>query len=247
MKKVLFVALLGALAGPAWAQEIPPEPPAPPVPPPAPAVLFAQPPAAPPPAPGVLFAQAPPAPPAPVSAPAARPAQAPPAAPAPRPAPVAPVAPSPRPATAQPGRGAVPVAPAPPAAPEAARIPRNVRFDITITDTAGGKTVTKALSVTVSDVGGNGSIRSWGNLPVGNPVPLNVDVRNVAWFNDGTVRANVNVEYQAYVPDAKPQPGLVTATATTVFQDGRKTQILQAADPTSDRRTSIDVTATVLK
>ena len=122
-----------------------------------------------------------------------------------------------------------------------------MRFDITITDTAGGKTVTKALSVTVSDVGGNVSLRSWGNLPVGNPVPLNVDVRQVAWFNDGTVRANVNVEYQAYIPDAKPQPGMVTATATTVFQDGRKTQILQAADPTSDRRTSIDVTATVLK
>ena len=232
MKKVLFVALLGALAGPAWAQEIAPEPPAPPAPPSAPAALFAQ---------------APPAPPAPAAAPAARPAQAPPAAPAPRPAPAPPAAPSPRPGTAQPvnpARGAVP---APPAAPEPARIPRNVRFDITITDTAGGKTVTKALSVTVSDVGGNGSIRSWGNLPVGNPVPLNVDVRQVAWFNDGTVRANVNVEYQAYIPDAKPQPGMVTATATTVFQDGRKTQILQAADPTSDRRTSIDVTATVLK
>ena len=34
-----------------------------------------------------------------------------------------------------------------------------MKFDITITDTAGGKPIVKALSVTVSDFGGNGSIR----------------------------------------------------------------------------------------
>ena len=226
MRKVLFVALLSAFAGPAWAQEIPPEPPAPPSPP------------------AALFAQAPPAAPAP---PAARPAQAPPAAPAPQPAPAPPAAPSARPVRVQPvtpARGAVP---APPAVPVSGATPRNVRFDITITDTAGGKPITKALSVTVSNFSGTGSIRSTGVRPDGTPVPLNVDVRSVVWHSDTVVRASVNVEYQAYIPDAKPQPGMVTAVANSVFEDGRRTQILQTADPTSDRRTTIEVTATILK
>jgi hypothetical protein len=187
--------------------------------------------------------------PAPV-APPARPAQAPPAAPAAQPAPAPPPAPTaPRPGQARPAAPARPATavPAPPAVPVSGATPRNVRFDITITDTAGGKPVTKALSVTVSNYSGTGSIRSTGVRADGTPVPLNVDVRNVTWHSDTVVRASVNVEYQAYIPDAKPQPGMVTAVTNSVFEDGRRTQILQTADPTSDRRTTIEVTATVLK
>lgn len=197
-----------------------------------------------------VWAQNPP--PAPV-APPARPAPAPPAAPAAQPAPAPPAAPAaarpgqPRPAA--PARGPVPpqAVPAPPAVPVSGATPRNVKFDITITDTAGGKAVTKSLSITVSNYNGTGSIRSTGARPDGSPVPLNVDVRNVTWHSDTVVRASVNVEYQAYIPDAKPQPGMVTAVANSVFEDGRRTQILQTADPTSDRRTTIEVTATILK
>ena len=195
-----------------------------------------------------VWAQNPP--PAPV-APPARPAPAPPAAPAAQPAPAPPAAPAaarpgqPRPAA--PARPAVVPVPAPPAVPASGATPRNVKFDITITDTAGGKAVTKALSITVSNYNGTGSIRSTGARPDGSPVPLNVDVRNVTWHSDTVVRASVNVEYQAYIPDAKPQPGMVTAVANSVFEDGRRTQILQTADPTSDRRTTIEVTATILK
>jgi hypothetical protein len=187
--------------------------------------------------------------PAPV-APPARPAQAPPAAPAAQPAPAPPAAPTaPRPGQPRPAAPARPAAavPAPSAVPVSGATPRNVRFDITITDTAGGKPVTKALSVTVSNYSGTGSIRSTGVRSDGTPVPLNVDVRNVTWHSDTVVRASVNVEYQAYIPDAKPQPGMVTAVTNSVFEDGRRTQILQTADPTSDRRTTIEVTATVLK
>jgi hypothetical protein len=193
-----------------------------------------------------VWAQNPP--PAPV-APPARPAQAPPAAPAPQPAPAPPAAPTaPRPGQARPATPARAVAvPVPPAVSVSGATPRNVRFDITITDTAGGKPITKALSVTVSNYSGTGSIRSTGVRSDGIPVPLNVDVRNVTWHSDTVVRASVNVEYQAYIPDAKPQPGMVTAVTNSVFEDGRKTQILQTADPTSDRRTTIEVTATVLK
>jgi hypothetical protein len=190
-----------------------------------------------------VWAQNPP--PAPV-APPARAAQTPPAAPAAQPAPAPPAAP--RPGQARPATPARAVAvPVPPAVPVSGATPRNVRFDITITDTAGGKPVIKSLSVTVSNYSGTGSIRSTGVRPDGLPVPLNVDIRNVTWHSDTVVRASVNVEYQAYVPDAKPQPGLMTASSNSVFEDGRRTQILQTADPTSDRRTTVEVTATILK
>ena len=64
---------------------------------------------------------------------------------------------------------------------------------------------------------------------------------------EGGVRGSVTVEYQPYVPEAKTQPGMVSTSATTVFADGRRTQILVTADPISDRKTTIEVTATILK
>ena len=176
-----------------------------------------------------------------------------------------PVAPSQAPA--RPGQPNVvaPAQPAPsgpsPGRPARSSIPRNVRFDITITDSGGPKPVSKTLSLTVSDNNATGSIRNTvrpgpntpvfvaadGNNPFVGAVPLNVDVRQVQSYEDGSIRANVSVEYQPYAPDAKTQPTLVTANATLIFQDGRKTQILQTSDPLSDRRTTIDVTVTVLK
>ena len=77
-------------------------------------------------------------------------------------------------------------------------------------------------------------------------IPLNLDVRNVSWLENG-IRATVAIEYQPYLPDAKVQPGMIVANATTVLVDGRRTQILATSDPVSDRKTTIEVTATVLK
>jgi len=153
------------------------------------------------------------------------------------PAPPAPPAPSPGPA---PVRG-LPGGP-------------NIRFDVTITDTGGPKPTTKVLSLTIGSGNNNGSIRQTsqapnpaGGLPPTIPISLNVDVRNVNWLENG-IRATVAIEYQPYLPDLKvAQPGMVTANATMVFSDGRRTQILATSDPVSDRRTTIEITATILK
>jgi hypothetical protein len=231
MSKLLIIALLGAAAAtPAWAQAsqvqvIPVNP-----------------------TPGDVVSVRPlleqnPTPAAPAQPPVrpARPAPAPPAAPG---------AQAPAPAPPAPAR-----APAP-AVPVRLIAPRNVRFEISITDIGGPKPVTKVVAVTVADNGANGSIRSIGRTieSAGPPAsgfpgnyPLNLDVRGVTGYDDGSVRAAVNVEYQPYVPDAKPQPGMITASATAVFQDGRKVQILQSTDPLTDRRTTVEVTATILK
>lgn len=190
--------------------------------------------------------------------------------------PTAPARPAPRPATAAaPAQAPAPAPPATPAAPAPAQAPppfppqparptANVRFDVTITDTGGAKPVTKTLSLTVTPGNSSASIRSsarttpegpgtlqlgTGPVVIGPPttVSLNVDVRGVSWVESNAVRASVTVEYQPYVPDAKVQPGVVTASATSAFFDGRRTQILSTADPISDRKTTIEVTATILK
>ena len=189
----------------------------------------------------------------PQSAPA-RPATAP-AAPLPppgaRPAP-APAAPPAAPAQA------VPAPPAPPGPSPVRGLPGgpNIRFDVTITDTGGPKPQTKTLSLTIGSSNNNGSVRSTSQAP--NPsatlpaqppmlaIPLNVDVRNVNWLENG-IRATVVIEYQPYLPDAKVHPGMIVANATTVFVDGRTMQILATSDPVSDRKTTIEVTATVVK
>jgi len=190
----------------------------------------------------------------------ARPATAP-AAPLPppgaRPAPVAAPTPPAAPAAAVPAPPQAPGAPAVPAPARSSTPTPNIRFDVTIIDTGGAKPVTKTLSLTIWGFNSSGSIRNSAQVPNPAPatgpgysptisIPLNVDVRNVAMVETG-VRASVAVEYQPYLPEAKTQPGMVTTNATTVFSDGRKTQILVTADPISDRKTTIEVTATILK
>ena len=148
---------------------------------------------------------------------------------------------------------------APPAAEEKAPDPRrpifvSARFDITISDTGIGKPITKTVSLNVSTAG-SGSIRTTGTIPGPNPdspigstqVPLNVDVKGVNVMANGQIRAQVVVEYQPYVENAPRQPSLIIASSMTEFANGVKTLILQAADPLSDRRTTIEVTATILR
>jgi hypothetical protein len=135
----------------------------------------------------------------------------------------------------------------------------NIRFDINITDTGGVKPVSKALSLNVSP-GSTASIRNSARVPGGGyvttddgkssvpaSVVLNVDVRNVNWVDSNAIRATVTVEYQPYTPDSKTQPGVISASSGSVLIDGRKTTILVASDPVTDRRTTIEVTATILK
>jgi hypothetical protein len=120
-----------------------------------------------------------------------------------------------------------------------------VRFDIIITESGGPKPVTKTISVTVGDFNGQASVRNSSRDPGAGS--LNADVRGVSRNPDGSIRANVNVEYQPYIPEASTQPTAISGSANAVFQDGRQIQILQTSDPLSDRRTTIEVTATIVK
>lgn len=165
--------------------------------------------------------------------------------------PARPAAPAPAAPAAPPAAPAVPV-PAPASvfqtfARAGSAAPRNIRFDIVITETGGSKPTTKTISLTVSDSNGNGSVRNLVKAPGDSTVSLNVDVRSVQAFESGAVRASVNVEYQPYTPDASAASSGIQSSITSMFQDGRRTQILQTSDPLSDRRITIEVTTTVLK
>jgi hypothetical protein len=134
-----------------------------------------------------------------------------------------PTAPPPGPSTAPP-RGAW----APPA--------QNIRIDVTITDAA-DQTSKKVVSMLVAD-GDNGRIRSGNNQGV-----LNVDGRPQL-VPDGRVYLSITIEY---MPDRAANTTTLNESISVVITPGKPTLVSQSADPGSDRRVSVEVTATVVK
>jgi hypothetical protein len=78
---------------------------------------------------------------------------------------------------------------------------------------------------------------------------LNVDVNVPTIYEDRGIRALVVIEYQPYMPRAAglPEPAVVRANSTVVLESGKKMTLLQASDPMTDRRTTIEITATVAR
>jgi hypothetical protein len=132
--------------------------------------------------------------------------------------------------------------------------PVNIRVDLTITDQSGpGDSAKKTVSMLISD-GNRGSIRSAGHVNVEGkgqfPVELNVDAQP-SIFRENVIRLTLALEYA-------PKP--VSDSATTgegrahlnerlslYVTPGKPTIISQAADPTSERRIVVELTATILK
>lgn len=138
-----------------------------------------------------------------------------------------------------------------PAAPEG--LPSNIRIELTITDQAGpGDAAKRTVSMIVEDRK-NGSIRSQGQIQTHTgryPVTLNVDA-TPAILKDGQMRLDLGLEYV-------PKPGSENATSgegrgslnqrlSLLVESGRPLVISQASDPTSDRKISVELTATILK
>jgi hypothetical protein len=136
----------------------------------------------------------------------------------------------------------------------------NLRFDVSIVDEGGGAPTTQKVVAVIARANNQmASVRSHGRLNPGHPIAiamrasgqhgvdvgLSVDARGT--YENGKVQARVAVEYQPYWPDAKSLPSSVTAQLDAVFDEGRKMLIAQAADPLSDRKTTIEVTVTVVK
>ena len=130
----------------------------------------------------------------------------------------------------------------------------NVRVDVRIVDERGGQAATtKAVSLTVADRR-DGFIRSSAEAPLGTKpenlrsVPLNVDVSPL--IEGSRIRLGLGLEYNSIdsYTESRPYPRLeLKQRLALVLEDGKTMRVAQSADPLSDRRISLDVTATILR
>lgn len=128
----------------------------------------------------------------------------------------------------------------------------NIQVELTISDQMGTETPEKkVVSFAVAD-GTPGRVRASGaTLIQGNTVPLdlNVDARPRLLAGDA-IRLELTVQYVPVSP-GKPEPGPrptnLNQSLTVILQSGKPMTISRAADPASNRRITVDVTATVLK
>lgn len=183
---------------------------------------------------------------------------------APTPAKAATPAQAPKPAT--PARAKVATTPAAAAAPEPA-LPVNIKIEVTITDQTGTNPGSKkSVSMIVGDRQRN-SIRSSASVavPMRNApntvgvnsfnyrnVTINVDARPAIVLKEpNKVAMEFGLEYLPKTAGGAEElePGMSTLNERLglVLESGKTLLVSQAADPTSDRKITVEVTATILK
>ena len=174
----------------------------------------------------------------------------------------------PTPPPAPPAQGATigPDAPPPPPGPptpdgRARKVGPNVRVEVTFTEQrSDAPAQPKTVSVTTGD-GHWGRVRAQAHSSMVGATPLNVDVRPEVQ-PDGRVVVALTLEYgdkrvvepspQTSGPVVIGQPKQVTdvnmnQSVTVVLDSGKPLVITQAADPTGDRKVTVEVKATVLR
>ena len=144
-------------------------------------------------------------------------------------------------------------------APEPAPLPLNIKIEVSITDqTANGTPARKVVSMIAGDRQST-NIRSSASVPMKNfsginmrNVTINVDARPVILKKDPTkITLNLGLEYLPKVGSTQEEPegGMASFSERLglILESGKPMIISQAADPTSDRKITVEVTATILK
>jgi hypothetical protein len=151
-----------------------------------------------------------------------------------------------------------------PTAPALPTITANVKLDLTITDTYTGTPVKKTVSMLILN-GSNGMIRTSNRLATGFVVGLNVDAAAMI-HQGGFITVRVTFEYTpaqtiagiAQTDDVakaqaeqklspRAQPAELHESLSVILQDGKPLLVSQSADPTTDRKVTVELIATVLK
>ena len=155
--------------------------------------------------------------------------------------------------------------PPPPAAPtpegRSRRVGPNVRIEVTFTEQrSDAPAQPKTVTVTTGD-GHWGRVRAQAHSSIVGATPLNVDARPEVQA-DGRVVVALTLEYgdkrvvepspQTSGPVTIAQPKQVTdvnmnQSVTVVLESGKPLIITQAADPTGDRKVTVEVRATILR
>ena len=128
----------------------------------------------------------------------------------------------------------------------------NVRIELTLTDQrTGAPTTSKTVMLTTSNQNW-GKLRSEVSSAIYGSAPLNVDARTII-VSDGKISVQLTIEYsQGRIPDAegnteKIAQVRINESITALLDDGKPLVISQSAEPTSDRKVTVEVKATVLK
>jgi hypothetical protein len=128
----------------------------------------------------------------------------------------------------------------------------NVRFDIAISEDGGGPAPVRKTVMLLVEAAGSASLRSTSQTARSRfgPAALNVDIRLATYFqSEGEkIRGRVTVDYQPpSAADTDSAGAGIRAQVDAQFVDGKKLILWQATDPVSDRRTTVEATATLLK
>lgn len=133
--------------------------------------------------------------------------------------------------------------------------PVNVRVELTITDQVGAvEPSRKVVTLIVADRQ-RGFVRSRGDLRVGDnrwrTLSINVDAHPVL-IRDSLIRLELGLEFQPQPVTggqnvAEPGSWNMNERVGVVLESGKPLVVSQAFDPTSDRRISVELKATILK
>lgn len=124
--------------------------------------------------------------------------------------------------------------------------PVNVRYQVAIRDEGGPQPGTKVVSMlgTLAQVS---SVRAQGSLPGRRANPLNVDVLATE-VRDQKILTRLSIEYVPEGPQSDPiSPLSVRQTVYVWLDNGKPMVVSESTDPNSDRRLTVEVTATILK
>lgn len=129
----------------------------------------------------------------------------------------------------------------------------NIRIELAITDQVDPASPgRKVVTMIVAD-GQVGNVRSRANVRLGNgyrPIEINADARpRILTGNE--IRLDLGLEYQpgSGKSDETGQEGMaqMTQRLSVILQSGKPLLVAQAADPASDRKVTVEVTATILE
>lgn len=159
-------------------------------------------------------------------------------------------------------------APAKPvSSPEPAALPVNIKIEVSITDQTGANPPAKKVVTMIASDRQSTNVRSSASVPVkttpgpvapGMPftyrtVQINVDARPAIVPKEPTkVSVSFGLEYLPTTrvsAQEELEPGMTSwnERLSVILESGKPMVISQAADPTSDRKITVEITATILK
>jgi hypothetical protein len=127
--------------------------------------------------------------------------------------------------------------------PEPREMTSNVQVEVSISDSAGSAAPQKKTVSLVTAGGNMGRVRA----QRGNAAVLNVDA-TPRLQKDGRIALQLAVEYRpAETAETLGEMSPINEFLTVLLHSGKPLVVTQAADPSSDRKVTVEVTATILK